>query len=190
MPLKNKEASVKAYVRRYGYQFAKGFHYTNNYTKMKLINMRTGQEEQITDKTFRNRVKAGTITKYIPQKNQQEAEPHSGSELAHEPEFPFNDMQLGSEIRFKSSYEKWLEKQDAYIKGLDEYEQNEMYNNIQDYVKQLMRKHNFTIYDANTDVAIKALTEAFKIVMPRLGSYNVLLTFHSKDGPLYYKILS
>ena len=92
MPPKKKEASVKAYVRRYGYQFAKGFHYTNNYTKMKLINLRTGEEEQITDKTFRNRVKAGTITKYTPAKKQREKEP----------DFPFNNMQLGKEISLKA----------------------------------------------------------------------------------------
>ena len=66
-----------------------------------------------------------------------------------------------------------------------------MYYNIQDYVKQLMRKHDFTIYNADTDVAIKALIEAFKIVMPRLIDHNIGLTFRLTDyREPYYRILN
>ena len=176
MPPRKDPKEVRKYINKYGYDYADGQEYKNNYTHMTLINKRTGKQEKITLKSFKHRVSAGTITEFTP---------------TEEHYFALLDAPV-SEIPpvHKSSFDRWLEKQDNYVKILSLDEQHQIYSDMQTYAKKIMQRKDCTIGVINNTTSFKALIEAFKVVGPRLGTLNVRLTFYSKNGQPYYRLLN
>ena len=189
MPARKSQQKVRDYLRKYGYDFQEKDvqgnpikqTYKNNFTYMNLVNLRTGERERITLKTFRNRVNRGTYKEYSPEND-------------------INRIALSSrQVVHKTSFDRWLDRQDRYVINISSQEQRKIYNDMQTNIKMLIRiaklpptmwKKSYSLVNINNKESFKALIEAFKVVGPRLGNKVIHLTFYDKDGHKYYRILN
>ena len=174
MPPKKDQNKVRSFINKYGYDFLnmQKYPYKNNYDKMKVVNLQTGAWENISLKTFMNRVKRGDYKEF-----------HRENDI--------NNIALSTNPPIqKSSFERWLEHQDKFVEYASPEEQREIYNNMQTNIKKMMQKKDYNITQDFDFNSMKSLIEAFKVVGPRLTNQNVRLTFHDKDGHVYYRILN
>ena len=175
--LSNEE--VRRRFERYGYVLPEHFVYTNVnepldcFDRVNNIHMRLSV----------NRLR------YLVSRGRQEYNPLEDLPLANAP-IDTPEPQLN-----RTSYQKWLSHVPEGIQVLNDAEQHVVYDFMQSTLKQLSKRHDFTIRFGlgalGHQVQIKGFIEAIKIFGPRIRSNQyVRLTFINVDGVIDYKHIS
>ena len=97
----------------------------------------------------------------------------------------------GPEPQQRNSYDSWLNKRSEVIKNLEPAQQHEIYDFMQNTLKQLSKHKNFTIRFTNSQNQIRGFIEAIKVFGPRIKNNQFArLTFTNSDGIIDYKHIS
>ena len=183
MPARLDPNHVKQQLKKYGLIVSDDFQYTNNkeYINVKDLDSKRGIT-QISYKTFQNNVNRGKFKPYKPPKPKQPVNPFANTYLSDK------------EYSYKSSFEKWIDKQSDEVKSLNEDEQRVTYNSFTDSIKKLMRKRDF-ILDFHDDVSVsvnelRGFIEACKTALPKFKDIDVRVSFIDDENHIDYRHLN
>ena len=164
---------VKKELAKYGYSVGDDFNYQGNTTYFEAYDEAEGHPINLTWKNFNYYVKKGR-KKYKPPANDIMNISLSEKEPVH-----------------KDSFERWVDKQNDYIKSLNINDQKEAFKFRNDSLKQLLKKKNFTLNFSNNKInELRAFVDAAKTAAPKFGKFDVKLTFIDSNGVPTYRHLN
>ena len=166
MPKKYSTREIRELFERYGYTLPENFEYRNNTTPINVTDEQTGRRERLTLKQLRYRINNGRSEYEFPQ---------------------FMNMAINEEEpKYKSSFERFYDKQDDYFKNETEEFQQEVFHNTQRMIKDLIKQKDFTMnFDGNVDSFLYSLMLAMKEIGPRINK-DIRMTIIDENGKPQY----
>ena len=175
MPRRLQTDFVKQQFEKYGYTLPPDFQHRNTTTKYRVYDEQLQRYVMMNYQNLRYRIRSGRSE--------------------YEPPFEFYDMTIDdNEPTNHDSFNRWLNSHDANgnISSYTTDEQQTIFNNMNDYIKLLMKHKDFTINvdSSNKQHVMHGFIEAVKIAAPKLGKYDIRLTMIDDYGHIEYAHLS
>lgn len=166
MPARLNQQFVKKQHRKYGYELRDDFVYLNNKHTVYCIDMRTGKEIDLPYIRLKQMIDKHKIKPYKYKKS------NKPKKLGwYKSIYDINKENAinSPEIEFKSSFDKWVDKQSNQLKSLDADSQQIVYDSMQKYVKSLKHRKNFSIeFDPIARMnQFRGFVEAAKLALPK-----------------------
>ena len=176
--VRNDEADVRARFERYGFILPANFHYINTRTPIPNVYDRVERRYRTISNMY--------LTTLINQRGRQ---PYVETPLDNIPMPPQQPLAA----RPENSFNRWLDRQSDEVQQMPINEQQTVYNTMQNMLRQFSRHNDFQVgfTEHNKTAQFTGFVEAMRIAGPRLGNYNVRLTFlDNNNNPIDYRHLN